>query len=167
MKKKILCALLSATMVMSLFVGCGAKKTGDNIAGKDDYITVLVQGGSPAFEATQKTAEAFKEQTGYEVRVESVPYTGVYDKLKADITASTGAYDVATIDILWMAEFAQGLLPIDDLMTDEVVNDLMPGMLAGGQVDDVNYGMPVWTNCKIFLKIQMKWPLLSQSMDMS
>ena len=151
MKKKILCALLSATMVMSLFVGCGAKKTGDNIAGKDDYITVLVQGGSPAFEATQKTAEAFKEQTGYEVRVESVPYTGVYDKLKADITASTGAYDVATIDILWMAEFAQGLLPIDDLMTDEVVNDLMPGMLAGGQVDDVNYGMPVWTNCKILM----------------
>ena len=107
MKKKILCALLSATMVMSLFVGCGAKKTGDNIAGKDDYITVLVQGGSPAFEATQKTAEAFKEQTGYEVRVESVPYTGVYDKLKADITASTGAYDVATIDMNLLRDYCQ------------------------------------------------------------
>ena len=151
MQKKIICTMITTALVMSLFTGCGTKESGSNTAKKDDYITVLVQGGSPAFEATQKTADAFKEQTGYEVRVESVPYTGVYDKLKADITASTGAYDVATIDILWMAEFAQGLLPIDDLMTDEVVNDLMPGMLAGGQIDDVNYGMPVWTNCKILM----------------
>ena len=153
MQKKIICTMITTALVMSLFTGCGTKESesNTNTAKKDDYITVLVQGGSPAFEATQKTADAFKEQTGYEVRVESVPYTGVYDKLKADITASTGAYDVATIDILWMAEFAQGLLPIDDLMTDEVVNDLMPGMLAGGQIDDVNYGMPVWTNCKILM----------------
>lgn len=151
MKKKVLCVLLSMIMVLSLLMGCGAKQSEDSTAGKDNYITVLVQGGSPAFEATQKTADAFKQKTGYEVRVESVPYTGVYDKLKADITASTGAYDVATIDILWMAEFSQGLLPIDDLMTNEVVDDLMPGMLAGGQIDDVSYGMPVWTNCKILM----------------
>lgn len=151
MKKKVLSVLLGMTMVMSLLVGCGTKPSEDSAAGKDNYITVLVQGGSPAFEATQKTAEAFKEKTGYEVRVESVPYTGVYDKLKADITASTGAYDVATIDILWMAEFSQGLLSIDDVMTSEVVDDLMPGMLAGGQIGDVSYGMPVWTNCKILM----------------
>lgn len=143
--------MLSAMMVTGLFAGCGSEGSGDGTEGKGDYINVLVQGGSPAFEAAQETAEAFEEETGYEVRVESVPYTGVYDKLKADITASTGAYDVATIDILWMAEFAQGLLPIDDLMTDEVVDDLMPGMLAGGQIDDVTYGMPVWTNCKILM----------------
>ena len=59
MQKKIICTMITTALVMSLFTGCGTKESGSNTntAKKDDYITVLVQGGSPAFEATQKTAD--------------------------------------------------------------------------------------------------------------
>lgn len=116
-----------------------------------DSITVLVEGGSPAFTVAQETAEAFKQQTGYEVKIESVPYIGVYDKLNAEMKARAGSYDVATIDILWFPALANGLIPMDDLLTDEVTADLFPGLIEGGTVDGKPLGMPVWTNSKILL----------------
>lgn len=50
MQKKIICTMITTALVMSLFTGCGTKESGSNTntAKKDDYITVLVQGGSPA-----------------------------------------------------------------------------------------------------------------------
>ncbi|GAA3314422.1 hypothetical protein GCM10020331_006890 [Ectobacillus funiculus] len=67
-----------------------------------------------------------KKSTGYEVKIESVPYVGVYDKLKAEVASRAGSYDVATIDILWFPSLASGLLPLDNLMTDEVKKRSFP-----------------------------------------
>ncbi|WP_314001236.1 sugar ABC transporter substrate-binding protein [uncultured Paenibacillus sp.] len=119
--------------------------------GSGQSLTVLVEGGSPAFAVAQETAEEFKQQTGYEVKIESVPYIGVYDKLNAEIKAKAGSYDVATIDILWFPALAKGLAPMDDLLTDEVAGDLFTGLIDGGTVDGKPLGMPVWTNSKILL----------------
>lgn len=50
MKKRVLCTLMSMIMVMGLFTGCGTEESADSpaenvTAQKDNYITVLVQGG--------------------------------------------------------------------------------------------------------------------------
>lgn len=80
-----------------LMYGCSGKETVVE-EGKieEKSLTVLVEGGSPAFTVAKETAEEFKEKTGYEVKIESVPYTGVYDKLKAEVASQAGAFDVAT-----------------------------------------------------------------------
>jgi multiple sugar transport system substrate-binding protein len=150
MKKKGILSGFSLVLILSIFLyGCsGEETTVEDEKGEDKSLTVLVEGGSPAFTVAKETAAEFKEKTGYEVKIESVPYTGVYDKLKAEIASQAGAFDVATIDILWFPALASGLLPLNDLITDEVKNDLFPGLVEGGSYQDKVYGMPVWTNAK-------------------
>lgn len=150
LKKKGIFTLVSILLMLSAFLsGCSEEKTGATKSkdGKKS-ITVLVEGGSPAFNVAKETASEFKDKTGYEVKIESVPYTGVYDKLKAEVASQAGAFDVATIDILWFPALAGGLLPLDDLFTNEVKDDLFPGLIEGGSYKDKVYGMPVWTNAK-------------------
>ncbi|MGM0877828.1 MAG: ABC transporter substrate-binding protein [Bacillota bacterium] len=150
MKKKGILSGISFVLILSIFLyGCSGEEAAvEEEKVEDKSLTVLVEGGSPAFTVAKETAEEFKEKTGYEVKIESVPYTGVYDKLKAEVASQAGAFDVATIDILWFPALASGLLPIDDLITDEVENDLFPGLVEGGSYQDKVYGMPVWTNAK-------------------
>ncbi|MTH54974.1 extracellular solute-binding protein [Bacillus mangrovi] len=149
--KKGLIWLMSILMILVLgLAGCSAAEPqqaqSSEKGGKS--ITVLVEGGSPAFKVAKETAAEFKEKTGYEVKIESVPYTGVYDKLKAEVASRAGAFDVATIDILWFPALAGGLLPLDGMISEEVKGDLFPGLVEGGSFQGKEYGMPVWTNAK-------------------
>ena len=149
-------ALLLALAVTGVLSGCSGnpdnQASSENTAGDGGkFITVLVEGGSPAHAVASQTAEDFKKLTGYEIKIESVPYIGVYDKLNAELKSNEGAYDVATIDILWFPALAKGLMPMDDLMTEEVKGDLFQSLIDGGTVDGKMLGMPVWTNAKILL----------------
>ncbi|AJY77317.1 ABC transporter substrate-binding protein [Paenibacillus beijingensis] len=157
-KKTGLSAAAAAALAISIILsGCNSSgASGQNNGSeagnaKEKSLTVLVEGGSPAFTVVNETADEFKKQTGYSIKVEAVPYIGVYDKLNAEMKAKSGSYDVATIDILWFSTLAGGLAPVDDLMTGEVKDDLHPGLIQGGTVDGRILGMPVWTNSKILL----------------
>jgi multiple sugar transport system substrate-binding protein len=153
-----------SVLLTGILSGCAGNSQGTGAGGQapaseskaeggatDKTITVLVEGGSPANTVAAQTAEQFKQKTGYEVKIETVPYIGVYDKLNAELKAKTGAYDAAVIDILWFPALADGLLPMDDLMTGEVKADLFPSLIDGGTVSGKTLGMPVWTNSKILL----------------
>ncbi len=165
-RKKIGLAVMAVMLVLSsILAGCSgnnANNTGEGTANtgnagnsgkeaKGGSITVLVEGGSPAFKVAEATAEQFKTQTGYEVKIEAVPYIGVYDKLNAELKAKAGSYDAAVIDILWFPALASGLAPMDELFTDEVKSDLYPNLIDGANVDGKLLGMPVWTNSKTML----------------
>jgi multiple sugar transport system substrate-binding protein len=145
--------LLLVLVIAAVLSGCSGNQTPSENAADDGgkFISVLVEGGSPAHTVANQTAEDFKQMTGYEVKIESVPYIGVYDKLNAELKTNEGAYDVATIDILWFPALAKGLIPLDDLMTEEVKGDLFQSLIDGGTVDGKMLGMPVWTNAKILL----------------
>lgn len=78
-----------------------------------------------------------------------MPYQGVYDKLSAELAAGTSNYDVATIDVIWMAKFADFAEPLDSLFTDAVKKDLAPALLADAQVNGKWVGMPEWANAEI------------------
>ena len=110
-------------------------------------ITILVEGGG---ESLQKDiAAAFTKKTGIAVKFDVVPYQGVYDKLSADLTAGTGAYDVATIDVIWVPAFAKGLVSLADMYTPAVKADLAKSLVAGGQYQGSVVGMPQWANSEI------------------
>jgi ABC-type glycerol-3-phosphate transport system substrate-binding protein len=110
-------------------------------------INVLVEGGG---EQLQKAiAEKFTAETGIEVNFTVVPYTGVYEKLSAEIASGTSNYDVATIDVIWMAKFADFAEPLDALFTDAVRTDLPPALLADAQFGGKFIGMPAWANAEI------------------
>jgi ABC-type glycerol-3-phosphate transport system substrate-binding protein len=110
-------------------------------------ITVLVEGGGKMLQSA--VAEKFTEETGIEVTFVEVPYQGVFDKLSAEIASGTSNYDVATIDVVWNAAFADHVEDLSDLFTDEVKADLPPALLADANVGGKMMGMPAWANVEI------------------
>ena len=110
-------------------------------------LNILVESGG---EQLQKAiAEKFTAETGIEVKFTTVPYAGVFEKLTAEIASGQSNYDVATIDVIWMPNFAEFAEPLDDLFTDAVKADLPRSLLADAQVDGKFVGMPAWANAEI------------------
>ena len=156
--KKKLFVLLGLMMVVLLFVGCGGQQeetvpsNGEvDATGDGQVLTVMVESGSPGEMAARATAAEFEELTGVEVVIDAVPYIGLYDSITTQLRAGNATHDVVTLDVLWLPAFRHGLLPLDDLATQEMKDDFLPTMLDGGTLDGTLYGMPMWINCKVLI----------------
>lgn len=146
MKRKIISGILAMMMVGSMLVGCGANG-GEKQASNKNSITVLVESGSPAEALAKETAAEFEEQTGCEVVIDAVAYTGMYDKLSTEIKEKQAAHDVACMDVVWLAAFAGAIEPLNDADT----SDFLPTLEESGTIDGNLLGYPMWVNSKILI----------------
>ena len=153
MKKRVLSILLAATMVGTMIAGCGNSGgnseggSSDSGDGEGSSITVLVESGSPAEALANETAADFEAETGCKVVVDAVAYTGMYDKLSTEIQSVQTAHDVACMDFVWLAAFADAIEPLQDADT----SDFLPTLEESGTIDGNLLGYPMWTNCKILI----------------
>ncbi len=146
MKKKILSIMLAAAMAGTMLAGCGSNGE-EKEAKNENSITVLVESGSPAETLAKETAEEFQEETGCEVIVDAVAYTGMYDKLSTEIKAKQAAHDVACMDVVWLAAFAGAIEPINGADT----SDFLPTLEESGTIDGNLLGYPMWVNSKVLI----------------
>lgn len=146
MKKRALSLVMAAAVAGTMLTGCGSTE-GEKTADKEDSITVLVESGSPAEALAKETAADFKEKTGCEVIVDAVAYTGMYDKLSTEIKAKQAAHDVACMDVVWLATFADAIEPLKDADT----SDFLPTLEESGTIDGNLLGYPMWVNSKILI----------------
>lgn len=137
--------LVLFTLFLLFLAGCNSSSS------ETKTLHVLVEGGSPALEVAEKTAAEFQEQTGYEIVIDSVPYSGVFDKLKAEIDAGKATHDVAIIDVLWFPSLVDGLEPVDEVLSDDEQADFLPQLKDGAVIDDTLYGIPTWSNSKVLI----------------
>lgn len=152
-------AVILAAVLVAATAGCSRNQSGEG--GNDGtealktsgerQLNVLVEAGSPAFDVAEQTAVEFEEQTGIKVNIDAVPYSGMYDKLAAEVTSQAGLYDVACVDTVWMAGLKNGLLPLDDIVTDEMKLDFPETLVTDGTLDGTLYGLPAWANGKVLL----------------
>lgn len=127
----------------------GEEMEGAGSTGAEGSISVLVESGSNAELTVRAISEQFTADTGINLKVEAVPYSGIYDKLSAELIAGTGLYDVATIDIVWIPSLYSGLEPLEGVIADEELKDYAPSLLDGGIMEDTLYAIPAWANCKV------------------
>lgn len=146
MKKKILSIMLVVAMAGTMIAGCGTN-AGKKEAKNENSITVLVESGSPAEALAKETAASFKEATGCEVIIDAVAYTGMYDKLSTEIKAKQAAHDVACMDVVWLAAFANAIEPVNDADT----SDFLPTLKDSGTIDGNLLGYPMWVNTKVLI----------------
>lgn len=139
MVKSLIAAILAGTMTVGLPAAC--------FASEGESITVLVESGSPAEALANETAAAFEEETGCKVIVDAVAYTGMYDKLVTEIKAGQAAHDVACMDFVWLAAFADAIEPLENADT----SDFLPTLETSGTIDDSLLGYPMWVNSKILI----------------
>ncbi|MBZ9939240.1 sugar ABC transporter substrate-binding protein [Mesorhizobium sp. BR1-1-16] len=141
MNKTLLCAAAALSLATSV--------------AHAEAINVLVEGGGHSLQ--QAAADAFTKDTGIEVNFVEVPYQGVFDKLTAEIASGTSNYDVATIDVVWNAAFADHVEDLSDLFTDAVKADIPPALLADAKVGGKTMGMPAWANAEIVFYRKDLW----------
>lgn len=147
MKKRFLGIMLAAIMAGTMVTGCGAKGGEEASTGTKDSITVLVESGSPAEALAKDTAAAFEEETGCKVVVDAVAYTGMYDKLSTEIKAKQAAHDVACMDVVWLAAFADAIEAVNDADT----SDFLPTLQESGTINGNLLGYPMWVNAKVLI----------------
>lgn len=147
MKKKILSIMLAVAMIGTMVAGCGSKEDKKESKGDANSITVLVESGSPAEALAKETAEAFEKENGCKVVIDAVAYTGMYDKLSTEIKAKQAAHDVACMDVVWLAAFADAIEPVNDADT----SDFLPTLQESGTIDGNLLGYPMWVNAKVLI----------------
>lgn len=102
----------------------------------------------PFAEPLEQLLPLFKQETGIDVKMDILPYTGLREKMLMDLIGKSGQYDVITMDICWMGEWAEAgfVEPLEPLITRDNVDlsDMLPGAMEGlaywkGKI----YGMPI------------------------
>ena len=123
MKKRVIAALLAATMVVGLLAGCGSSKkdSGDSAKGSGEASLRFID-VSPSPERQkyyEGVFEKFEEETGVSVAYESVPWDDAADKLTV-LGTSNQLPDVITTHPSWLGQFTEAdwILPVDDYVEE-------------------------------------------------
>jgi multiple sugar transport system substrate-binding protein len=109
-----------------LLAACGSDdKQPSQAAGGQKHqgveVTVLTFTGPQIAEPLQRRAPAFGRSTGASIKVVTVPFSDLYDKILTDIATGTNSFDAFVFDPQWMGDFVpQGYL--EDI-TDRVKAD--------------------------------------------
>jgi len=147
-KKRMLSIMLTAAMMGTMATGCGGSQENKTTnQGNHNSITILVESGSPAETLANQTAASFEAETGCKVIIDAVAYTGMYDKLSTEIKAKQAAHDVACMDVVWLAAFADAIEAINDADT----SDFLPTLQDSGTIDGNLLGYPIWVNTKVLI----------------
>ncbi len=145
MLKRVLSITIAATIVASLFVGCGSKevkKDGDQAASapaaqKGKNVTIKMSDWLETEEATKgifKTMIDSFQKNNPNIKVETtgIPFNNYKDQVL--IALSSGdTPDVIQGNSQMMSAFdgAQGLAPLEGLIKKDVIDDIFPNNLAG------------------------------------
>jgi multiple sugar transport system substrate-binding protein len=129
--------------------GCSQGGGGGGSAGATKGVTLNVLLESGGYGEQQAIAQQWESQTGNKVNFIQAPYAGVFDKLSAEAASKSGAYDVATVDEIWLPTFGSLAMPLDSMFTPDVKSDLFPSLVTDAQQDGHFVGMPVWANAEI------------------
>lgn len=94
----------------------------------------------------------FEKETGIKVNLEYAPFDQAREKTLLDMSKKTGRFDLFTVDIMWLAEYAAAgyLEPLakylknKDLTADDYdLDDFVPRIFSGtGVYNDVLYNIP-------------------------
>jgi multiple sugar transport system substrate-binding protein len=101
-------ACLAGVSLLVAACGGGKSQTTQSNGGKSHQgvsVTVLTFTGPQIAEPLQRRAPDFERLTGAKVKVVTVPFSDLYDKILADMATGTNSYDAFVFDPQWMGDF--------------------------------------------------------------
>lgn len=160
MKRKVLAAILTATMVMSL-TACGSKAetttettaetTTGTTAETGDAVTINFSFDQGVGEPTQKIVDEFNSSQN-EVFVNTVilpqDADAVHDDFVNKLASEDTSVDVMALDVTYVAEFASAdwLLDLGDYFDSATTDQYLEGTIAGATYNGKLVAFPWFTN---------------------
>ncbi|BAS28046.1 ABC transporter substrate-binding protein [Limnochorda pilosa] len=153
---KALSALLLVTALATVPAwaqDAALEEWGDQVRSRLGGTTITVGAQThPSTEAFQAMEAEFEALTGIQVEWDVMEEIYLHDKLLTEHTARTGRYDVVSMDVTWIGEFAakQVVDPLDAYLADPNktpawfdYEDIVPAYRDGlGSYDGKVYGIP-------------------------
>jgi multiple sugar transport system substrate-binding protein len=100
--------IVGMSLVLAACGGNGNKQSSQTSGGKKHQgvdVTVLTFTGPQIAEPLQRRAPAFNAATGANIKVVTVPFSDLYDKILTDMATNTNSYDAFVFDPQWMGDF--------------------------------------------------------------
>lgn len=140
----------TSLLSLSLLAACG---NGDEESGSEessDTLSVWMMGDGN--ETVQPIFDAYTEETGIEVDLQSIPWSAAHDRLLTAVASGEGP-DVVQMGSTYMAEFtdAGALLDISDYIESSDAlspENFFEGNVATTMFDDNYYGVPWYTETR-------------------
>jgi multiple sugar transport system substrate-binding protein len=100
---------IAGISLLAAACGGGDETPSTEATGADRFkgveVTVLTFTGPQIAEPLQRRAPDFARQTGANVKVVTVPFADLYDKILTDIATRTNSFDAFVFDPQWMGDF--------------------------------------------------------------
>lgn len=131
---------LTTIMTAGTLAACG----GGDAAETSDVLNVWGMGDE--VKQLSKMTDKFTEETGIEVKIQSIPWSNAHDKLLTAVASQSGP-DVLQMGTTWMPEFQEaGALADMTSYIEEYDNlnpeNFYPGSVETTQFDSKSYGIP-------------------------
>lgn len=132
---------LTTIMTAGTLVACGS---GEGSTETSDVLNVWGMGDE--VKQLSKMTDKFTEETGIEVKIQSIPWSNAHDKLLTAVASQSGP-DVLQMGTTWMPEFQEaGALADMTSYIEEYDNlnpdNFYPGSVETTQFDGKSYGIP-------------------------
>ncbi|MCL1983653.1 MAG: extracellular solute-binding protein [Clostridiales bacterium] len=99
----------------------------------------------------------FMQETGINVELINKGWEAAADDIIGDLAAGGGSYDVIELDNAWLSKFVHNkwVYPLNEFLTPEIKNGIIPGLLDKFKADGNYYGIP-WVNDTRFFMYNAK-----------
>ncbi|WP_413526637.1 sugar ABC transporter substrate-binding protein [Marinilactibacillus psychrotolerans] len=140
----------TSLLSLSLLAACGNGDEESASEGSSDTLSVWMMGDGN--ETVQPIFDAYTEETGIEVDLQSIPWSAAHDRLLTAVASGEGP-DVVQMGSTYMAEFtdAGALLDISDYIESSDAlspENFFEGNVATTMFDDNYYGVPWYTETR-------------------
>jgi len=149
-------SMIALILSLSLFSACSNSGTTKDTSGKNgDFEGVVLRtiGGPDETGYWAKVNKEFEEQTGIKIERDTVPYGQDTQKLINSFLAGGSSYDIFVTDVIDVPQYvaAGWVEPIDQWITEEMKEDLLPFAKSAVIYEDKWYGLPYASEWKSFV----------------
>lgn len=110
-------------------------------------VTLTINCSSDYQPVIQGFADQYQQASGNKVNIVAQAYNQTHDKIASGLASGAAAYDIVAVDVVWTAEFAAAgfIAPLDDRITPELEEQLVPAALVSRSYDGRIYQWPLFT----------------------
>jgi oligogalacturonide transport system substrate-binding protein len=148
--KRLLTICATVMVGVSLLSGCGKNNDITTKDGKEE-IRISWWGGDSRNKAIQEAIQKFEEENpDIKVKTEFGGYGGYQEKMTTQLAGDTAA-DVIRLDSMWMDQYKNQLLDLNELGEQIGISNFSSDVLAPLESDGKVWGLPLSTNYRPLL----------------